>query len=238
MAQDQPAGWVYSQSTDEMTLDGQHVVTGYSGAGPGRNNPAMQASQGQGPIPQGSYSVGTAHQGADVRVAEPDLAGRAMRGAIFLALCVLAAGPVRAAAMPGAAGITAAIGRDGARAEVTALNRGGQWDHVLRKIDGGQEAWLDVAARLAPGTDAGAAEDLGISLATALPRNPAGVLRVVSDDPANAVIGVKRVCGVPFIEQPAPETARYVARASAALRRVADPALAARKARCLAALRG
>jgi hypothetical protein len=63
MAQDQPAGWIYSQSTGEMTLDGQHVATGYSGAGPGRNNPAMQASQGQGPIPQGSYSVGTAHQG-------------------------------------------------------------------------------------------------------------------------------------------------------------------------------
>ena len=56
-------GWTYSQSTGELTHDGQHVATGYSGAGPGRNNPDMQASQGQGPIPQGSYTIGSARQG-------------------------------------------------------------------------------------------------------------------------------------------------------------------------------
>ncbi len=56
------AGWVYSQSTGELTHNGAHIATGYSGAGPGRNNPAMQSSQGQ-PIPQGRYDVGPAHQG-------------------------------------------------------------------------------------------------------------------------------------------------------------------------------
>ena len=60
----QAQGWVYSQSTSELTHNGQHVATGYSGAGPGRNNPDMQSSQGQGPIPQGSYTIGAAHQGA------------------------------------------------------------------------------------------------------------------------------------------------------------------------------
>ena len=57
-------GWVYSQSTGQLSHNGQEVATGYSGAGPGRNNPALQSSQGQGPIPQGRYDVGGAHQGA------------------------------------------------------------------------------------------------------------------------------------------------------------------------------
>ena len=105
----------------------------------------------------------------------------------------------------------------------------------MHHIDAGSDAWLAVAAKLAPGSDAGSAEDLGISLATALPRNPAGVLRAASlqDD---TPLSLAHVCGLPFIEQPPSETAAYRTQAVNAVTRVADPSLADRRARCLAAL--
>lgn len=51
-------GWVYHQSSGELTHDGAHVATGYSGNGADRNNPASQAIAGHGPIPRGDYTVG------------------------------------------------------------------------------------------------------------------------------------------------------------------------------------
>jgi hypothetical protein len=54
--------WTYSQATGELRHNGILVGTGYSGAGTsaatGRNNPAMQGVQNQGPIPVGLYSIG------------------------------------------------------------------------------------------------------------------------------------------------------------------------------------
>jgi hypothetical protein len=52
------SGLVYSQSTGQMSLDGKPLARGYSGNGPGKNNPAMQTVEGVGPIPQGTYTVG------------------------------------------------------------------------------------------------------------------------------------------------------------------------------------
>ena len=49
---------VYSLSTCKLTLNGETLAQGYSGAGPGKNNPDMQSSQGVGPIPEGKYTVG------------------------------------------------------------------------------------------------------------------------------------------------------------------------------------
>ena len=57
-ARQQPKGWVYHQSTGELTRDGQHVAGGYSGIDAGRNNPAMETSRDTGPIPQGTYTMG------------------------------------------------------------------------------------------------------------------------------------------------------------------------------------
>lgn len=50
-------GWVYSQSTGRLTHDGQDVATGYSGAGIGRNNSALQSHPDVGPVPLGRWSV-------------------------------------------------------------------------------------------------------------------------------------------------------------------------------------
>ena len=160
---------------------------------------------------------------------------RTIRGQVVIA--VFAALPAAVSAAPTASPAT--LSRDidarGARAVIAGLAHGGQWDGVVRHIDGGSDAWLAVAAKLAPGSDAGSAEDLGISLATALPLNPAGVLRTASLSDG-APLSIAHVCSLPFIEQPPSEAAAYRTRAMTAVTRVADPSLADRRTRCLAAL--
>jgi hypothetical protein len=56
--------WEYNQTTGEMRHNGQLVGTGYSGAGTttatGRNNPAMESTANAGPIPAGTWQIGTA----------------------------------------------------------------------------------------------------------------------------------------------------------------------------------
>lgn len=53
--------WTYSQSTGELQHNGEFVGNGYSGTGFGRNNPAYQETENYGPIPEGLYTIGTAH---------------------------------------------------------------------------------------------------------------------------------------------------------------------------------
>lgn len=51
--------WTYSQSTGVLrNAAGARVATGYSGHGPGLDNPQMQNAKGVGPLPQGSYTIG------------------------------------------------------------------------------------------------------------------------------------------------------------------------------------
>lgn len=49
--------WTYSQASGNLSHDGELVATGYSGAGEGKNNPAMQEVHNVGPIPVGSYTI-------------------------------------------------------------------------------------------------------------------------------------------------------------------------------------
>lgn len=50
--------WVYNQSNGKLFHDGQEIAEGYSGAGPGKNNGAMQGVPDVGPIPIGEYEIG------------------------------------------------------------------------------------------------------------------------------------------------------------------------------------
>lgn len=107
-----------------------------------------------------------------------------------------------------------------------------QWEHFLEEVGNGKPAWIAVVPRLAPGTDAGNAESLGIGLAFALPKNPDAVLSAI--DPKDGhVIGVTRVCSAPFIEGTMDDIPGYIHQATAALNSVTNPALAHIKARCL-----
>jgi len=71
--------WTYSQKTGELQQDGQSVATGYSGSGPGKNNPEMQTVHNVGPIPQGDWTISgpptnTAEHGPYVLRLNPDTA--------------------------------------------------------------------------------------------------------------------------------------------------------------------
>ncbi|MGB8065194.1 MAG: tlde1 domain-containing protein [Candidatus Sulfotelmatobacter sp.] len=49
--------WTYAQKSGELQQDGKPVATGYSGAGAGKNNPAMQNVPNIGPIPEGDWTI-------------------------------------------------------------------------------------------------------------------------------------------------------------------------------------
>ena len=57
--------WIYSQYTGGLQHNAQHVGSGYSGHGTGLNNPSAQNQPNIGPIPQGHYKIGPAHQPLD-----------------------------------------------------------------------------------------------------------------------------------------------------------------------------
>jgi hypothetical protein len=97
-----------------------------------------------------------------------------------------------AAPVPSAAALNAEIDAKGAKEVVNRLNRAhpdsnGQndWSRVTNQMWMGRAAYIKLAPKLAPGTDAGSSEDLGISLAHALPLAPITVLRAtdLKDDP-------------------------------------------------------
>ena len=49
--------WTYAQKSGELQQDGKPVATGYSGAGAGKNNPALENVPNVGPIPQGNWTI-------------------------------------------------------------------------------------------------------------------------------------------------------------------------------------
>lgn len=112
-----------------------------------------------------------------------------------------------------------------------------QWEHFLGEVSKGKPEWIAVVPKLAPGTDAGNAESLGIGLAFALPKNPGTVLSAI-DPKDGPVLGVTRVCSAPFIEGTINDIPGYIHRATVALNGVTNPALAQIKARCLRTLQG
>lgn len=52
--------WGYAQATGELSRDGVAMGAGYSGHGDGLNDPAYEKDAGEGPIPAGSWQIGTA----------------------------------------------------------------------------------------------------------------------------------------------------------------------------------
>lgn len=52
--------WVYIQKTGELRYNVEKVGVGYSGHGPGKNNPSFEQTPNVGPLPQGVYKIGKA----------------------------------------------------------------------------------------------------------------------------------------------------------------------------------
>jgi len=166
---------------------------------------------------------------------------RPTRAALGVALALAAmagapgvwAGP-RFAAQPTPAEITGSLSRYGARATVSALFAQRRWDFVSDRIGAGEAPYVALAVKLAPGADAGTAEDLPIALAFALPRNAPAVLAVLAAPESR--FDVAEVCDAPFIEDTVSDIPAWRRQAAAAVRRVADPRLGAVKTACLAAI--
>lgn len=56
--------WTYEQASGHLYAPGGELVaTGYSGNGPGKNNPAWQDHHDVGPIPCGDYTIGAPVEG-------------------------------------------------------------------------------------------------------------------------------------------------------------------------------
>ncbi|MET3135289.1 hypothetical protein AAKU55_005597 [Oxalobacteraceae bacterium GrIS 1.11] len=130
--------------------------------------------------------------------------------------------------------ITKNIEKNGAKATVGALSsgtHGHQWEAVLRKIKTGDARWLAVAGVLAEGTDAGTAEDLQVSLAVALPKNPGGVLLLAD---TKSFLSLENICGAPFIEPTHAYIKRYLAEAQHSLENLKDVKVEQQKVKCLA----
>ena len=119
----------------------------------------------------------------------------------------------------------------GAKYIVDALSNQDRYEELLKHIDLGESDWVALAPELAPGTDAATAEELAISLALGLPKNPAAVLSAL--DPKMEPLAPERVCGVPFIEGTVKDIPGYIRRSQSALQRVQDVRLATRKTECL-----
>jgi len=67
--------WTYSQTTGILKDPEGNVATrdGYSGGGLGRNNQAMENVSNVGPIPRGSYRIGSSHHSAHTGPVTMDL---------------------------------------------------------------------------------------------------------------------------------------------------------------------
>ena len=162
--------------------------------------------------------------------------------AAIAALAIHITAASAAAPVPSAAALNAEIDAKGAKEVVNRLNgahpdSNGQndWSRVIDQMWMGRAAYIKLAPKLAPGTDAGTSEDLGISLAHALPLAPITVLRA-TDPKDGPTLGVSRVCGVPFIEDTVKDIAGYIHAAQLAVGKVATPELQAVKATCLTLL--
>jgi len=133
---------------------------------------------------------------------------------------------------PTPAQVEASIARYGPQATVSALFDQQRWDYVAGRIGDGGAVWVALAVKLAPGTDAGTAEELPISLAFALPRDAPAVLAAIQ----SGEFAAEDVCGAPFIEGTVRDVPAYLRKATAAVTAVKDPALAATRAACLQTL--
>ena len=90
------------------------------------------------------------------------------------------------------------IAKHGPKHAVTVMWDQKRYSELLGNISAGKGEWIALAPKIVSGTDAGASEGLGISLAEALPKNPKAVLGIL--DQSKATLSSGRVCSIPFIE--------------------------------------
>jgi hypothetical protein len=154
---------------------------------------------------------------------------------------LVVANNVQAPAARGAltpAEVRAMVGRDGAAATVRALSQGGteaapsRFATFENGVASGEQAWLDVVPLIRSGADGETGTGITMSLNDALPKNAAGVLRLISNrDDAQSI------CDDSLTERTAEARGAHRQASIAAVEAVSDPALRDAKANCLVTLR-
>ncbi len=114
------------------------------------------------------------------------------------------------AAHPTAQQLTAQIKLKGAQAVISGLyvDNEKEWQYVTGAIAKGSSDWLNVAALLAPGSDADSAETLSEAVGLAIPHNPTGVLNIITEQYTPLSLG--EVCGLPFYSLTESQLNQYI----------------------------
>jgi hypothetical protein len=103
------------------------------------------------------------------------------------------------------------------------------WFGLLDQIETGNPDWLALVPLLAPGTDAGTAEGLVISLSRTLKTNAAGVLALIAD----GQFTVDDICVDNDIEVPVEDYVAFLDTISVTVAAVLDPAVREARNQCL-----
>lgn len=102
------------------------------------------------------------------------------------------------------------LAKENARATSTS-----QWEAIVKGLSSGEAEWLQIVPLIARYTDAGFAEDIATALAQALPKNVAGVMKVL--DEQIPPVSIRNVCSMPLYNETVPEQNEYVVKAIQAL---------------------
>lgn len=153
----------------------------------------------------------------------------------FAAMLMVADTMTHAAPALSAESLLADIHARGARAVVAALrSESGQWDQVMGSIGHGSREWLNVAAALRPGTDAGSAETLDEAVFLALKHQPIRVLQLLKD----GTFEIATVCSSNIAtDYPDAQSRRFIDERMKVLQAVSDENTRATRTQCLAGLR-
>jgi hypothetical protein len=101
------------------------------------------------------------------------------------------------------------------------------YDIVLEHVAEGGNGWLHAAAEIGPFTDTTFSQGIRVAIADALVVNPIGVLKMIGTEEH-----FDQACGYPFVRQTDTYMQRHKREALAALKKVQQPALAAKKESC------
>jgi hypothetical protein len=129
--------------------------------------------------------------------------------------------------------IRAMLAKQSPAAVVQAIDTGeaenNPWSGVLDQIETGNQDWIDLVPLLAPGTDAGTAEALVITLSRTLKTNAPGVLKVIAD----GAFTVADICADNDIEVPVTDYVGFLDKVTVTVAAVLDRPLRDVRNQCL-----
>jgi hypothetical protein len=162
-----------------------------------------------------------------------------MKGWIIVAVLVAVSTVAEAGTSPASSlradNLLADVSARGPQAVVATLrSEGTLWDQVMTNIGNGGRQWLDVAAALRPGTDAGASEALDEAVFLALKSEPARVLQMLKNGTFDATIVCSSNIGTDYS---AAQSRQFIKDRIKVLKGVSDANAIGVRDQCLAGLR-